>query len=105
MKTFPILGSCVRRCHDQHFQSPLIVSFDLVKRHEAQARANHGQTVERLAERGGLSWFELLMVMTDSPSSSEYFKRIQGMDLTEGETFRIVANVLMHEFSAAYAGS
>jgi hypothetical protein len=105
MKTFPILDSCVRRCREQHFSSPLCVSFDLVKRHEAQALRNHSQTVERLAERGGLSWFELLMVMTDSSSSSEYFKRIQSMNLTEGETFRIVSNVMMHEFSAAYARS
>jgi hypothetical protein len=103
MKTFPILNSCVRRCREQHFQSPLVVSFDLVKRHEAQAMKNHGQTVERLADRGGLSWFELLMVMTDKGSTDEYWKRIEGMKLTEGETFRIVSNVMMHEFSTAYA--
>jgi Asp-tRNA(Asn)/Glu-tRNA(Gln) amidotransferase B subunit len=104
VKTFPILNSCVRRCHEQHFSTPLVVSFDLVKRHEKQAMANHSQTVERLAERGGLSWFELLMVLTDSGSSSEYFKRIRDRNLTEAETFRIVSNVLMHEFSTAYAG-
>lgn len=103
MKTFPILNSCVRRCREQEFHSPRVVSFDLVKRHERQALANHYQTVDRLAERGGLSWFELLMVMTDSSPNSEYFKRIEGMKLTEGEIFRIVSNVMMHEFSAAYA--
>lgn len=32
----------------------------IVKKHEAQAMKNHGdQTVERLAQRGGLSWYEL----------------------------------------------
>lgn len=103
MKTFPILDSCVRRCREQHFQSPLVVSFDLVKRHEAQAKKNHYQTVERLAERGGLSWFELLMVMSDKGPTDEYWTRIEGMKLTEAETFRIVSNVMMHEFSAAYA--
>lgn len=93
----------MRRCREQHFSSPLVVSFDLVKRHEKQAYANHGQTVERLAERGGLTWFELLMVMSDKGSEDEYWTRIEGMKLTEGEIFRIVSNVMMHEFSAAYA--
>ncbi|CAE6712899.1 hypothetical protein R75461_01142 [Paraburkholderia nemoris] len=103
MKTFPILDSCVRRCREQHFSSPLVVSFDLVKRHEKQAMTNHSQTIERLAERGGLSWFELLMVMTDKGPTDEYWTRIEGMKLTEGEIFRIVSINLMHEFSAAYA--
>ena len=102
MKTFPILDSCVRRCKADGFHTPRVVSFDLVKRHERQALTNHSQTVERLADRGGLSWFELLMVMTDSSPSSEYFKRIEGMKLTGREIFRIVANVMMHEFSKAY---
>jgi hypothetical protein len=102
VKTFPILDACVRRCREQHFHSPLVVPFDLVKRHERQAMENHSQTVERLAERGGLSWFELLMVLTDSAPNSEYFKRISAMKLTEGETFRIVSINLMHEFSRAY---
>jgi hypothetical protein len=103
MKTFPILESCARRCREQHFSSPLVVSFDLVKRHEAQAMKNHYQTVERLAERGGLSWFELLMVMTDKGPTDEYWTRIEDMKLTEAGIFRIVSNVMMHEFSTAYA--
>jgi hypothetical protein len=101
VKTFPILQSCVRRCREQHFQSPVVVSFDLVKRHEAQALKNHGQTVERLAERGGLSWLELLMVLTDMPLFGEYESRFKGA--TEAEIFRTVSITLMHEFSAAYA--
>ena len=101
MKTFPILESCVRRCREQHFSSPLVVSFDLVKRHEAQAMKNHSQSVERLAERGGLSWLELLLVLTDMSLYGEYADRFKGK--TEGEIFRVVSNVLMHEFSKAYA--
>jgi hypothetical protein len=101
VKTFPILESCIRRCREQHFHSPLVVSFDLVKRHEKQAMANHSQTVERLAERGGLSWLELLLVLTDMPLYGEYADRFKGK--SEGEIFRVVSNVLMHEFSAAYA--
>ncbi|SOY56839.1 hypothetical protein [Cupriavidus taiwanensis] len=100
MKTFPILESCVRRCREQHFSSPLVVSFDLVKRHEAQALANHGQSVERLAQRGGLSWLELLLVLTDKPLFGEHADRFKGK--TEAEVFRVVAIMLMHEFSAAY---
>lgn len=102
MKTFPILGSCVRSCKEDGFHTPRVVSFDLVKRHERQALTNHSQTVERLADRGGLSWFELLMVLTDSSPSSEYFKRIEGMKLTDREIFRIVSNVMMYEFDKAY---
>lgn len=102
MKTFPILKSCVRRCREQHFSSPLVVSFDLVKRHEKQARANHGQTVERLAERGGLSWLELLLVLTDQPLFGEYERRFKGK--AEAEIFHVVAISLMHEFSTVYAG-
>jgi len=102
MKTFPILDSCVRRCREQHFQSPLGVSFDLVKRHEQQAFTNHSQSVERLAERGGLSWFELLMVISDKGPRDEYWTRIEGMKLTEAELFRIVSISMMHEFSNAY---
>lgn len=101
MKTFPIHEGSVRRAREQHFHSPLVVSFDLVKRHEARALANHDQTVERLAERGGLSWLELLLVLTDKPLFGEYANRFKGA--TEAEIFRVVANVLMHEFSAAYA--
>jgi hypothetical protein len=101
MKTFPILESCVRRCREQHFASPLVVSFDLVKRHEKQAVANHGQTVERLAERGGLSWLELLLVLTDMPLFGEYADRFKGKQ--EAEIFRVVAIMLMHDFSRAHA--
>lgn len=101
MKTFPILQSCVRRCREQHFSSPLAVSFDLVKRHEKQALVNHSQTVERLAERGGLSWLELLLVLTDMPLFGEYADRFKGK--REAEIFQVVAITLMHDFSTAYA--
>jgi hypothetical protein len=101
MKTFPIHEASIKRAREQHFQSPLVVSFDLVRRHEEQAYANHAQTVERLAERGGLTWLELLAVLVDKRWSSEYIGRFKGA--TEAEVFRVVSNVLMHEFSKAYA--
>jgi hypothetical protein len=39
------------------------VPWAMVAPHEPQARDNHGQTLQRLAERGGLSWAELLCVL------------------------------------------
>lgn len=38
---------------------------DLFKPHARQASLNHGQTLERLAERGGLSWAEALAIIED----------------------------------------
>ncbi len=41
------------------------VPWALVEPHRAQALRNHGQTLERLAERGGLCWSELAAVIED----------------------------------------
>jgi hypothetical protein len=41
------------------------VPWAVVAPHEAQAKRNHGQTLERLAQRGGLDWGELLRVLED----------------------------------------
>ena len=41
------------------------VPWALVEPHEKQAWKNHGQTLERLAERGGLDPTELLAVLED----------------------------------------
>ncbi|MEG8224020.1 hypothetical protein OSJ57_26040 [Sphingomonas sp. HH69] len=51
-KGFPILGERGAK-----------VDWQLVADHGKQAHANHYQTVERLAERGGLSWCELHAVL------------------------------------------
>ena len=53
-KGFPILGGQGAK-----------VDFQLVADHGKQAQANHYQTVERLAERGGLSWCELHAVLSN----------------------------------------
>lgn len=52
---FPILGS------------KEYIPLDIVKLHEKQAIINHSQSLERLAERGGLSWLEMLFVLKDKP--------------------------------------
>lgn len=46
-----------------------IVEWDFVWPHRMQAMKNHTQTLERLAERGGLSFSELLAVLEDRPYS------------------------------------
>ncbi len=44
---------------------PRSVPWAIVAPHEEQARRNHGQSLTRLAERGGLSPAELVAVLTD----------------------------------------
>lgn len=55
-KQFPVLGATGR------IRS---VPWRLVEPHTTQAYKNHGQTLEGLASRGGLSWEELFAVMAD----------------------------------------
>jgi biotin carboxylase len=54
---FPILSSNPKE----------YIPLDIIKPHEKQAILNHSQTLERLAERGGLSWAETLFVLKDEP--------------------------------------
>lgn len=50
---FPILGTS------------FTIPWEAIAPHEEQAMKNHGQTIKRLAERGGLDWVEALAVMED----------------------------------------
>ena len=45
--------------------APQSIPYWIVEQHEAQARRNHYQTVQRLKERQGCSWRELLAILTD----------------------------------------
>lgn len=54
-KEFPILKS-----------NGATIPWESIAPHEAQALKNHGQSLERLASRGGLSWCEALAVLRDS---------------------------------------
>jgi hypothetical protein len=70
---FPLL---IRHEDLQNFQFggvilfPLNVPWAMLEPHEAQARTNHGgQTLHRLAERGGLSIGEVLSVLDGKPPS------------------------------------
>lgn len=58
MNGFPILGTSPQE----------YISWEVIAPHEEQAMQNHGgQTLRRLAERGGLSWEEALSVLEDRP--------------------------------------
>lgn len=52
------------------------IDWNLIAPHEKQAMENHcGQTLEQLARRHGLSWYELLCVLLDKPFTEvEYDK-------------------------------
>lgn len=65
---------CCARARKRKCTRPLIVQLDhwaiawtLVAPHRAQAQINHGQTLELLAECGGLAPCELLAVLEDRP--------------------------------------
>lgn len=48
-------------------KQPKSIPWDLIAPHEQQAIRNHDQTLERLAERGGLAPCEAVAVLTDRP--------------------------------------
>lgn len=56
-RQFPILGTNES------------IPWNIIAPHEKQALCNHGQTLQRLAERGGLDYVELLSVLEDRPFS------------------------------------
>ena len=41
------------------------IPWEVIATHEKQEMSNYGQTIKRLAERGGLDWVEALAVMED----------------------------------------
>lgn len=54
-REMPVHPGCVKR----HPDLPKSVPMALFLPHEKQAQTNHGQSLERLAERGGLDWIEM----------------------------------------------
>ena len=64
-RRFPILQSMHGMRKYEALDCPKSVPWSLVAPHERQADRNHGQTLARLAERGGLSACELVAVLED----------------------------------------
>lgn len=46
------------------------IPYAMIAPHEAQAQRNHGQTLDRLAERGGLSAAEAIAIIQGRPWGS-----------------------------------
>ena len=67
MRRFPVLlGFMPPREREQYEDCPESIEWELLEPHRLQALKNHcGQTLERLAERGGLSPDELVAVLED----------------------------------------
>jgi hypothetical protein len=59
------------------------IPWDVIKNHEEQALKNHDQTLERLRERGGLSWVETACVLSDKSFDRK---------MTEEEAIQIVSS-------------
>ena len=77
-RQFPIMEGGARRAKDDLTSIP----WDMIAHHDATARQNHGgQTLERLAQRGGLCPLEAVAVMEDA----DYRKRWPQMMHTRDE--------------------
>jgi hypothetical protein len=64
---FPVLWQSLtldEKALMQEIGCPKVVPWDFVEPHREQAKRNHAQTLERLAQRGGLSPSELVAVVT-----------------------------------------
>lgn len=76
MRQFPVLHSSHREGEAEY------VPWGILEPHEAQAHANHMQSLEQLAIRGGLSWREIYAVITDkefdygSNRTADYYRRV-----------------------------
>ncbi len=46
-------------------ECPTVIDWEMLAQHEAQAQCNHSQTLECLAQRGGLAPDEILAVIED----------------------------------------
>lgn len=89
---FPVLWQCSPEETKQlkALDCPKTVPWSLVAPHETQALANHYQSLERLASRGGLSPAELVAVLDGHPGSWVY--RVTDV----GQAPRLVQLVMEH---------
>lgn len=62
-RMFPVLYGYTKAEIESREKGPLSVPWRLLQPHERQALINHDQTLERLAQRGGLSLDEIVAVI------------------------------------------
>jgi lambda repressor-like predicted transcriptional regulator len=84
MKLFPIMAKYGGHAK---VKTTDYIPFEVLIPHKEQAFKNHGQTLERLAERGGLSYAELLDVLKNQCSSSKEFPEQQ---VAKREVYQII---------------
>lgn len=66
MKHFPVLPYHVHPREQKNYEDcPKSIDWELLRPHRRQVWRNHGQTLTRLAQRGGLSPDELVAVLED----------------------------------------
>ncbi len=63
-KRFPVLHNLGHRGEKEY------IPWEVIAPHEAQAYKNHGQSLERLASRGGLSYREMYAVLRNKEFDS-----------------------------------
>lgn len=93
-KMFPVLEHDYAR--EPKYTGPREVPWAFIEEHEAQCKRNHDQTVQRLAERGGLGVDEMCAVVED--------RRWHRM-LREEATARLVELLAQWQASALLGGA
>lgn len=92
MRTFPILLGHTREEKRSNAGCPKSVPWSLVVPHEKQALRNHGgQSLEKLAHRGGLSPRELCLVLMGRPLFPD-FNEVSGEEAVEYILKRVAAH-------------
>lgn len=79
-KTFPVICRFSQYSRQQQIRlevlTPRAVPWDFIAPHEAQAQRNHDQSLERLAQRGGLSPYEMVMCVRGRGLDGEDYSRV-----------------------------
>jgi hypothetical protein len=86
VKTFPILKVFGKERQPRRASVP----WNMLEPHRKQAMRNHNQTLERLAERGGLSEIECLLVLEDRNFSVCHNFRAEEERILNGDLDRLV---------------
>lgn len=83
MKLFPIMAEYGGRIKEKTTD---FIPYEVIAYHENQALKNHYQTLQRLTERGGLSYDEVLAVLED-----RNYSRVE-QRIAKEKVFNIISN-------------